>query len=65
MKSLILTACILACTVGSANAQCTYRMNDVGRPHGYLSGPCNGLPRTILAHIPTNSVSPRRHRGQP
>jgi hypothetical protein len=37
MKSLILTACILACTVGSANAQCTYRMNDVGRPHGYLS----------------------------
>src|SRR5262249_9016245 len=25
-----------------ANAQCTYRMIDVGRPHGYLSGPCNG-----------------------
>jgi hypothetical protein len=42
MKSLILTACILACSVGSANAQCTYRMNDVGRPHGYVSGPCNG-----------------------
>ena len=26
----------------SANAQCTYTMNDVGRSHGYLSGPCNG-----------------------
>jgi hypothetical protein len=26
----------------SANAQCTYTMNDVGRFHGYLSGPCNG-----------------------
>jgi hypothetical protein len=26
----------------TAQAQCNYRMNDVGRPHGYLSGPCNG-----------------------
>jgi hypothetical protein len=25
-----------------ASAQCTYRMIDVGRPMGYLSGPCNG-----------------------
>jgi hypothetical protein len=25
-----------------AHAQCLYRMNDVGRPHGYLAGPCNG-----------------------
>ena len=25
-----------------ASAQCTYTMNDVGRFHGYLSGPCNG-----------------------
>ena len=26
----------------TAQAQCYYRMNDVGRSHGYLSGPCNG-----------------------
>jgi hypothetical protein len=25
-----------------ANAQCSYAMNDVGRFHGYVSGPCNG-----------------------
>src|SRR5262249_4119529 len=28
--------------VGPASAQCTYRMNDVGRFHGYLGGPGNG-----------------------
>jgi hypothetical protein len=52
MKSLILTACILACTVGSANAQCIYRMNDVGRPHGYLSGPCNGAAQNYSGAYP-------------
>jgi hypothetical protein len=25
-----------------ASAQCSYAMNDVGRFHGYVSGPCNG-----------------------
>ena len=29
-------------TAGPASAQCRYIMNDVGRFHGYLSGPCNG-----------------------
>src|SRR5215831_7414249 len=29
-------------TAGPASAQCSYAMNDVGRFHGYLSGPCNG-----------------------
>jgi len=52
MKSLILTACILACTVGSANAQRAYRMNDVGRPHGYLSGPCNGAAQNYSGAYP-------------
>jgi hypothetical protein len=52
MKSLILTACILACTVGSANAQCIYRMNDVGRGHGYLSGPCNGAAQNYSGAYP-------------
>jgi hypothetical protein len=57
MKSLILTACILACTVGSANAQCTYRMNDKGRSHGYLSGPCNGSALGLAGAYPTHSNS--------
>jgi hypothetical protein len=26
----------------AASAQCSYRMIDVGRPMGYLGGPCNG-----------------------
>ena len=49
MKKLLLTASYLAAAIfvaamtpQSASAQCNYRMNDVGRPHGYLSGPCNG-----------------------
>ena len=29
-------------TAGPASAQCSYAMNDVGRFHGYISGPCNG-----------------------
>ena len=29
-------------TAGPVSAQCRYIMNDVGRFHGYLSGPCNG-----------------------
>ena len=29
-------------TAGPASAQCSYAMNDVGRFHGYVSGPCNG-----------------------
>jgi hypothetical protein len=34
--------CVAAMTAQSPSAQCNYRMNDLGRPHGYLSGPCNG-----------------------
>jgi hypothetical protein len=59
MKFLILTACILACTVGSANAQCTYRMNDVGRPHGYLSGPCNGAAQNYSGAYPQQTACVR------
>jgi hypothetical protein len=29
-------------TAGPASAQCSYALNDVGRFHGYVSGPCNG-----------------------
>jgi hypothetical protein len=43
-KFLLLTACAFGLLFSSAlaQAQCTYRMNDKGRSHGYLSGPCNG-----------------------
>ena len=40
-----------------ANAQCTYRMNDVGRPHGYLSGPCNGGALGYAGAYPARSNS--------
>jgi hypothetical protein len=47
MRAVVITAFAALCVVAamtpqSASAQCTYRMNDVGRSHGYLSGPCNG-----------------------
>jgi hypothetical protein len=51
MSKFLLTVCALAILAAfalviampaTAQAQCTYRMNDKGRPHGYLSGPCNG-----------------------
>jgi hypothetical protein len=40
-----------------ANAQCTYRMNDVGRPHGYLSGPCNGAAVGYAGAYPSRATS--------
>jgi hypothetical protein len=36
-----------------ANAQCVYRMNDVGRPHGYLSGPCQGAEKGYAGAYPS------------
>ena len=41
-----------------ANAQCTYRMIDVGRPHGYLSGPCNGAALGLAGAYPSHAVNP-------
>jgi hypothetical protein len=40
-----------------ANAQCTYRMNDVGRLHGYLSGPCNGAALGYAGAYPSRPTS--------
>jgi hypothetical protein len=45
MRKLIFASAVLvgiAASIAPASAQCTYTMNDVGRFHGYLSGPCNG-----------------------
>jgi hypothetical protein len=74
MKKLVMTSylaaaiCVAVTTPQSASAQCTYRMNDVGRPHGYLSGPCNGSAqgysgaypsrRSATWYRPDGSISP-------
>jgi hypothetical protein len=45
MRNVMFALAIVAgafMAVGPASAQCTYRMNDKGRSHGYLGGPCNG-----------------------
>src|SRR5262249_61502174 len=45
MRKVMVALAIVAgafMTAGPASAQCRYIMNDVGRFHGYLSGPCNG-----------------------
>jgi len=41
-----------------ANAQCTYRMNDYGRFHGHLSGPCNGHALGYAGAYPSRSSTP-------
>jgi hypothetical protein len=48
-----------------AQAQCSYRMNDVGRSHGYLSGPCNGAAQGYSGAYPSRgrSSSYGAHRG--
>jgi YD repeat-containing protein len=64
MKKLLLTAsylaaaiCIAVMTPQSASAQCNYRMNDIGRPHGYLSGPCNGAAQNYSGAYPSRQRS--------
>jgi hypothetical protein len=58
-KFLLLTACAFGLLFSSAlaQAQCTYRMNDKGRSHGYLSGPCNGSALGLAGAYPTHSNS--------
>ena len=58
VKLLAMLTALLACTLASAaNAQCTYRMNDVGRFHGYLSGPCNGAAQNLAGAYPSRQRS--------
>ena len=47
----------------SASAQCTYRMNDVGRPHGYLSGPCNGAAMGYAGAYPSRATAQVKGNG--
>src|SRR5215472_13303007 len=52
--SLVAVAiCVVIMAPQSASAQCTYRMLDVGRPHGYVSGPCNGAALNLAGAYPT------------
>jgi hypothetical protein len=57
MKTLLVIAGILACAVVPASAQCNYRMNDIGRPHGYLSGPCNGAAQNYAGAYRRRAIS--------
>jgi hypothetical protein len=47
----------------TAQAQCPYRMNDVGRSHGYLSGPCNGAAQGYSGAYPTRRTTWYRRDG--
>jgi hypothetical protein len=63
MKTLLVIAGILACAVVPASAQCNYRMNDIGRPHGYLSGPCNGAAQGYSGAYPSRRATWYRRDG--
>src|SRR6516165_10823261 len=45
-------------TAGPASAQCRYIMNDIGRFHGYLSGPCNGAAVGYAGAYPSHPNAP-------
>ena len=60
MRKVMFALAIMAgvfMAVGPASAQCTYRMIDVGRPHGYLSGPCNGAASGYAGAYPAHPNS--------
>jgi hypothetical protein len=58
MKLLAMLTALLACTLApAAHAQCNYRMNDVGRFHGYLGGPCNGAAQNYAGAYPSRQRS--------
>jgi hypothetical protein len=61
-KLLLLTVCAFGLLFSSAlaQAQCTYRMNDVGRFRGYLSGPCNGHALGYAGHSQLALIQPRK-----
>jgi hypothetical protein len=60
--TLIAAICVVVMTPQSANAQCMYRMNDVGRPHGYVSGPCRGSELNLAGAYPTHTAVKKEPR---
>jgi hypothetical protein len=67
MKTVSYLTLVVICAVMMAprlaSAQCIYRMNDVGRPHGYLSGPCNGSALGYAAAYPSRTVNASGYAG--
>ena len=57
MKLAIATALLVCSLAPAANAQCNYRMGDVGRFHGYLGGPCNGAAKNYAGAYPSRQQS--------
>jgi hypothetical protein len=66
MKTISYLALVTAICIASqsANAQCVYRMIDVGRPHGYLSGPCNGHTLSYAGAYPNRTQAGADPRAQ-
>jgi len=63
-KSLLGAAvALLIAMPATAQAQCNYRMNDIGRPHGYLSGPCNGAAQSYSGAYPSRQATWYRRDG--
>ncbi|HYY13935.1 MAG TPA: hypothetical protein VE758_05835, partial [Chthoniobacterales bacterium] len=60
-KALLHAAVVLVIAMpATARAQCSYRMNDVGRPHAYLSGPCNGAAQGYSGAYPSRAAAGAR-----
>ena len=57
MKLAIGTALVVCSLAQAAHAQCTYRMGDRGRFHGYLGGPCNGAAQNYAGAYPSRQRS--------
>jgi hypothetical protein len=67
MKTILLASALTLLATTATSAQCTYRMNDVGRPHGFVSGPCNGASKNLAGAYPSRqqpATNPGRHLGQ-
>lgn len=61
-KSFFAAGCAVM-FVTAANAQCNYRMNDIGRSHGYLSGPCNGAAQNYAGAYRSRAAGTRTANG--
>jgi len=59
MKQLAILAAfaVVIALPATVQAQCSYRMYDVGRPHGYLSGPCNGAAQGYSGVLPAGDCA--------
>jgi hypothetical protein len=56
LMAALCVAVFVFMSIRPAPAQCVYRMNDVGRPHGYLTGPCNGAAQNLAGAYPSRTM---------